>query len=110
MGHFPSGASVQSLIHYAQMIKTKDFFLYDWGSKKDNQVRYGQDTPPIVNLQQIKSLPTVMFVGTADDLGDKSDAEWARDQINAGGSALVHYEEIPAGHSTFMIGNDMSYF
>ena len=51
-----------------------------------------------------------MFVGTADDLGDKIDAAWARDQIIAGGSALVHYEEIAAGHSTFMIGNDMSYF
>jgi hypothetical protein len=51
-----------------------------------------------------------MFVGTADDLGDPEDAQWARDQIDLGGSALVHYEEIAAGHSTFMIGVDMSYF
>ena len=79
MGHFPAGASVQSLIHYAQMIKEKGFFLYDWGSKDANQKKYGQDTPPEVNLKMIKSLPTAMFVGTADDLGDKSDAEWARD-------------------------------
>jgi hypothetical protein len=61
------------------MIKEKDFYLYDWGSKKDNQARYGQDTPPIVDLTQIKELPTAMFVGSVDDLGDPTDASWARD-------------------------------
>jgi len=30
-----------------------------------------------------------MFVGTADDLGDTTDAEWARDAIKSGGNALV---------------------
>ena len=51
-----------------------------------------------------------MFVGTADDLGDVTDAEWARDSIKNGGDAVVFYNEIDAGHSTFLIGNDMSYF
>ena len=51
-----------------------------------------------------------MFVGTADDLGDMADAEWARDTINSAGSALVSYKEVNAGHSTFLVGNDMSYF
>lgn len=51
-----------------------------------------------------------MFVGSVDDLGDPTDAAWARDQINRGGDALKHYETVTAGHSTFMIGNDMSYF
>lgn len=51
-----------------------------------------------------------MFVGTADDLGDTTDAEWARDQINSAGNALVHYNEFPAGHSSFLIGKNMSYF
>lgn len=107
MAHFPTGASIQSLIHYAQIIKSKEFQLYDWGSKSKNEEKYGQDTPPKVDLGNI-DLPTAMFVGTADDLGDKLDCEWARDQIPE--DALIHYEEIAAGHSTFMIGNDMSYF
>lgn len=51
-----------------------------------------------------------MFVGTADDLGDTTDAEWARDEINRGGNALVQYKEFPAGHSSFLIGKNMSYF
>lgn len=51
-----------------------------------------------------------MFVGTEDDLGDVTDCQWAAAEINKGGSALVHYEEVDAGHSTFMIGKDMTYF
>ena len=51
-----------------------------------------------------------MFVGTADDLGDTTDAEWARDQINSAGNALILYKEFPAGHSSFLIGKNMSYF
>ena len=51
-----------------------------------------------------------MFVGTADDLGDQTDAEWARDTIKSAGNAIVYYSEILAGHSTFLIGNDMTYF
>ena len=51
-----------------------------------------------------------MFVGSEDDLGDPTDAQWARDRINEGGDALKHYQEMPGGHITFMIGKDMSYF
>jgi len=40
MGHFPAGASVQSLIHYAQMINSGKVQLYDWGSAADNQKHY----------------------------------------------------------------------
>jgi hypothetical protein len=36
MGHFPAGASTQSLIHYAQMIKRNDWKLFDWGSRYMN--------------------------------------------------------------------------
>ena len=44
-----------------------------------------------------------------DDLGDVTDARWARDQIQKGGDAIKLYKEVKAGHSTFMLGKDMSY-
>lgn len=53
--------------------------LYDWGSDQLNLQKYGQKTPPEVDLRQIKSIPISMFVGTADDLGNTIDARWARD-------------------------------
>lgn len=111
MGHFPAGASVQSFIHYAQMINSGKFQLYDWGSTSENHKHYGQNTPPMVNLANIKGdVPVAMFAGTEDDLGDLTDARWARAQIESGGHGLVHYEEVKAGHSTFMVGKDMYYF
>ena len=72
MSHFPAGASVQSLVHYGQIINSKSFRLYDWGQKK-NVEKYGQGTPPDIDLTRITELPTAMFVGTQDDLGDVTD-------------------------------------
>jgi len=48
-----------------------------------------------------------MFTGNADILADLTDSRWTRDRI---GDNVVHYEEINAGHLTFMVGKDMSYF
>lgn len=111
MGHFPAGASVQALIHYSQMINAGEYVLYDWGSPAENRKHYKQDTPPIVDLANIKGdVPIAMFGGTEDDLGDLTDVRWAREQIQAAGNALVHYEEVKAGHASFMVGRDMYYF
>jgi hypothetical protein len=60
-------------------------------------------------LRNIKNIPVAMFVGNEDDLGDTTDARWARDEINSEGTALQFYTEISAGHATFMVGKDMSY-
>eukprot|EP00588_Corethron_pennatum_P003963 CAMPEP_0194291486 /NCGR_PEP_ID=MMETSP0169-20130528/43478_1 /TAXON_ID=218684 /ORGANISM="Corethron pennatum, Strain L29A3" /LENGTH=460 /DNA_ID=CAMNT_0039039381 /DNA_START=91 /DNA_END=1473 /DNA_ORIENTATION=- len=110
MAHFPSGASVQSLLHYAQLVNSGRFELFDWGSGSANRNKYNQETPPVVNLSKISGgVPVGMFVGTADDLGDVTDGEWSRDQIEKGGDAIRLYREVPAGHATFMIGKDMGY-
>jgi len=50
MGHFPSGVSIQSLLHYAQIIVAKKFMVYDWGSAALNQKHYNQDTPFEIDL------------------------------------------------------------
>ena len=52
-------------------------------------------------------MPVAIFTGTADILADLTDARWTRDRI---GDNVVHYEEIAAGHLTFMVGKDMTYF
>ena len=75
-----------------------------------NEEKYHQKTPPEIELSKIANLPIAMFVGKEDDLGDPTDAGWARDQINSGGKGnLVLYKEIEAGHASFMIGQDMTY-
>jgi lysosomal acid lipase/cholesteryl ester hydrolase len=74
MAHFPAGASTQSLVHYGQIIKSKEWTLFDWGSSEKNQEKYGQENPPRVEIENLTSLPTAFFVGTSDDLGDTVDA------------------------------------
>jgi hypothetical protein len=88
-------------------MKNGEMPLFDWGSKEANQEHYGEDTPPKVDLSKIQ-MPTAMFVGTEDDLGDPVDARWGRDQLAPG--VLKHYEEYPGGHLTFQVGKDFSYF
>jgi len=48
-----------------------------------------------------------IFTGLYDPLADLTDARYTRDTI---GKNVVHYEEINAGHLTFLIGKDMTYF
>lgn len=54
-----------------------------------------------------------MFAGTSDDIGDLADVRWARQQILAGPGKdldiLTHYEELPGGFATFLVGLDMTY-
>ena len=107
MGHFPSGASIQSMMHYAQLITKDDMELYDWGSQNLNYVHYGQYTPPKVDFSKI-TVPTAMFVGFNDELGDPKDNLRTKSLMNP--NTLVHYEMILGGHTTFIVGKDMSYF
>ena len=48
-----------------------------------------------------------MFVGESDLLANPDDAAWIRGQI---GDAVVHYEQMPGGHLSFLVGKDMDYF
>ena len=48
-----------------------------------------------------------MFTGKEDPIADLADSRWTRDQI---GNVVVHYEEINAGHLSFVVGKDMSFF
>jgi hypothetical protein len=49
MGHFPSGTSLRCLDHYGQILNSDSFQKFNFG-KKENEKRYGQDTPPTIDL------------------------------------------------------------
>lgn len=108
MGHFPQSTSTQGFYHYGQEVlnSNSDMPLYNWGSKKSNQLHYGQDHPPIVDFSKI-NVPLAMFVAHSDELGDVQDNQLTKAKLNS--KYLVHYEEILGGHTTFMIGKDTSY-
>lgn len=64
-GHYPSGASFKSIDHFAQIIETGEFKLYDHGPS-ENIRYYNSSRPPMINLTNIKNVPIAMFVGTKD--------------------------------------------
>lgn len=89
------------------MVNSDSMPLYDWGSEKLNQEKYGQPTPPHIDFSKI-NVPTALFVGSDDNLADPQDVWWAKNQMNP--ETVVHYQEVFAGHASFLIGSDMSYF
>ena len=106
MGHFPGTMSVQNLLHYLQLMKSANMKLYDFGSAAMNTRHYGQPTPPIVELTNIKDISTGMVVGQQDKLADDTDSEWACDAI-AGANAptvLSFYEVVRGGYLSFFVG------
>jgi len=104
MGHEPNGASVKAILHYAQNLKEDRFQVY--AEHYDDIIGRERQTD-LIPLENISTVPVAIFTGIEDILADTTDAEWTRDQI---GDNVVHYEEIHAGHLTFMVGKDMSYF
>ena len=60
-GHIPSGTGMVNLAHYAQIYQSEKFELYNYGQTL-NQEKYGQDTPPEVDLQSVKEADVPMAI------------------------------------------------
>ena len=106
MGHEPNGTSVKSILHYAQNMREDRFQVFS-DDYTDVFKRHEKRTTDLIPLENITEVPVAIFAGIEDILADTTDAEWTRDRI---GDNVVHYEEIHAGHLTFMVGKDMTYF
>ena len=105
MGHFPGGLSVMLLDHELQLYRADKFQYYDYG-KEGNQEKYGQDTPPEIDISKVNGIPIAMMVGTSDLLGDVLDNRWLKEQL---GDNVVFYEEYNYGCSSFYTAKDMHY-
>lgn len=71
MGHTPAGASVRSLVHYAQGVNSGLFRKFNHG-KKENLEIYGTELPPEYDVSKITA-PVALYWGENDWLGVKSD-------------------------------------
>ena len=98
--HTPAGTSVQNILHYGQMIISRRFQAYDFGSEK-NFAKYGQLTPREykVNL----TTPVYAYSGGQDWLADPSDVKWLISEI----PHLLRHKVIPRyNHLDFIWGED----
>ena len=105
MGHEPNGASVKSMLHYAQNMKEDRFQV--WSDSYGDLIHPERQTD-LIELGNISSVPIAIFAGTHDIIADQTDAHWLRDELQT--DTIVHYEDVEAGHLTFLVGKDMTYF
>jgi hypothetical protein len=88
-----------------QSKRDKKFQQYDFG-KKENQKRYGQNSPPEINISTFDT-PVAMFVGKQDPLSSPAVGQWTNSQVKN----TVYYKDLDNwDHSSFSVGKDMSYF
>lgn len=80
VGHDPAGTSVKNILHFTQMVYSKQFQMFNYGSIKDNMIHYNQTTPPLYDITQVK-LPVALFSATNDWLADPADVQFIRKNL-----------------------------
>ncbi|XP_003383462.2 PREDICTED: gastric triacylglycerol lipase-like [Amphimedon queenslandica] len=107
LGHTPAGTSVQNVVHWAQMVKSGAFQMYDYGSASANKEHYnGNSTPPLYNLSQFP-VPTYLFTGNKDWLADPTDVKGLINKLNTTSNSLKGVTNIPYyEHLDFIWGID----
>jgi len=109
LSHYPSGASLKSISHMAQSIRSKSFAFYDYGTA-ENIKRYKQPTPPSHDLSSIKNLKFCIFAGTSDKMASFLDAIWIKEKLENAGVLALFLPVSNFGHLTFFIPQDFSLF
>jgi len=103
MGHTPAGASVNTIVHYAQGYNSGRFCYYDFGSD-GNQEKYGQTDPPDFDLSKVTA-PVNLFWGQNDWLGDPNDVDHLSMEL---GNMVIKYRVnyTSWNHLDFLYGID----
>lgn len=92
ISHFFAGTSTQNLLHWRKLVNYEDFVDFE------NQP---------YDLSNIK-VKTSLLVGEVDKLAHPNECRRLRDSLT--GVKDLFYKEYYMGHSTFLVGEDMSYF
>jgi hypothetical protein len=107
LSHFPSGTSLKDLMHFSQSVRNKNFAQFDYG-KSENQKKYGQDTPPLYDLNKIDN-KICLFVGKDDRLATVADNRPFKETLEKIGKLTFYQEVDKMGHLTFFVPQDFSY-
>lgn len=107
LSRLPSGSSLKSIMHLVQLYRNKRFCAYDEGPEKNKEI-YGQETPIEYNLKKVDDFPCVILYGKKDLLAQPDDVEWVIEELGENVIYKQMYEDM--GHTTFMMGNDISWF
>lgn len=105
--HFPAGISVKGLDHYEQLILDDRFGNFDYGTRVNLEV-YGQKNPPNFDISNV-SIPTALFTGSKDDLGDPLDVAKLV-AANVDNPKLVFHQTFANfSHVTWLVGKEAAF-
>ena len=104
--HTPVGTGWRNLIHYAPIIKSKNFQRFDYGDK--NVDHYGQNSPPEYDMSAIE-VPMAIYHGDLDELATPQDVSWLLNDSGLKSSLVRTVEMQHKGHNSFTMGRDMTY-
>lgn len=107
LNYMPGGTSVINMNHWSQLVTSKKFQYFDYG-KKENQKKYGQDTPPLIDISKLNKVPIAIYSGKDDELADPTDVKWLTGVLEGAG-VMKFNKEYEDGHVTFIIGKEMTY-
>ncbi|XP_044880160.1 lysosomal acid lipase/cholesteryl ester hydrolase-like isoform X2 [Mauremys mutica] len=102
IGHIPAGTSVQNILHWRQVLYSKQLQAYDYGCKEKNMEKYNQTTPPIYKIEELK-MPIAVWSGGHDLFADPKDIAALLGRI----TNLVYHKHFPEWqHLDFIWGLD----
>jgi len=87
--HNPAGTSTQNIQHFGQQVNSGLFNAFDYGSIKDNQAHYHQDTPPLYFASNV-TVPVYLYSGALDTLADPQDVTYLSSHLaNLKGNCIL---------------------
>ncbi|XP_014213551.1 lipase 3-like [Copidosoma floridanum] len=99
--HYPQGSSLETLLHYRQIMLSGKFRQYDFG-RDGNYIRYKNATPPEYHLERI-TIPIILYYGMNDAYTTEGDVLALLDKLpNAEGRAITHER---FSHLDFLFSN-----
>lgn len=111
---FPAGGSLNQIIHFAQLIISKRFQQFDWGSKI-NQKKYGTSNPPDFPIQRIKA-STFFYYSNGDFLSSDIDVRSLLRSLNkkvvagtwfCGDGQFNHFDYLAAKNLNIRLNNEL---
>jgi len=98
--HFPDGTSVKNMGHWAQMVRSGSFGMYDYENEAKNLEAYGVTSPPAYQVENI-TVPMAFFSGGRDDLVSTKDLQKLMNRLPESVSLTI----VPKyGHLDFVWG------
>ncbi|XP_036062505.1 gastric triacylglycerol lipase isoform X2 [Onychomys torridus] len=98
LGHNPAGTSVQDILHWAQVARSKKFQAFNWGSPVQNLLHYNQKTPPEYDVSAM-TVPIAVWNGGHDILADPRDVGMLLPKLP---NLIYHKEVLPYNHLDFI--------